>query len=134
MPTKITLLYAVIIGIWLVILSFRVIILRGSPVAKLFGVSPVEHPEKILQRAIRGHANLTEYAPLFLILMLIAELNHASSVLLYLVGAIFTVGRLMHGILFCFMRQTNGVMRIGGMVLTLTAIIIALGITIFLLI
>ena len=55
--------------------------------------------QETLNRAVRGHGNLIEYAPLFLILMLVAELNHLPSAYLHFAGAAFLVGRLMHGIL-----------------------------------
>ena len=52
--------------------SFR---LRGSPVTKwLHGADRRVEPET-LERAIRGHGNLIEYAPMFLLLMLCLELR-----------------------------------------------------------
>ena len=77
---------------------------------------------------------MIEYAPLFLILMLALELSDASKTLLYACGTIFTLGRLMHGIAFSFMKK-NGFLRIGGMSLTfvgfLGLIVPALGIIFF---
>ncbi len=119
MQLEITALFASILGIFLMILSFRVISLRGSPVAKLINKKNRVVSEETLQRAIRGHGNLTEYVPLFLILMLIAEFNQTAQQELIAAGIIFTVGRLMHGIVFAFL-QPNMFMRVGGMVLTFT--------------
>ncbi len=107
----------------MIILAFRVIDLRQSPVTKFFHSSDRKIDENTLARAIRGHGNLIEYAPLFLILMLIAELNQASSVLLHISGTIFTLGRFMHGIVFSFMNP-NMFMRVGGMSLTFTGFFI----------
>ena len=45
------------------------------------------------------------------------ELSDVSAILLYIAGIIFTLGRLMHGIAFSFMRK-NVFLRIGGMSLT----------------
>tara|TARA_Y100000768_G_scaffold75201_1_gene53068 strand:- start:64 stop:462 length:399 start_codon:yes stop_codon:yes gene_type:complete len=123
MKIEITLLYSIILIIFMIILAFRVIDLRQSPVTKFFHSSDRKIDENTLARAIRGHGNLIEYAPLFLILMLIAELNQASSVLLHISGTIFTLGRFMHGTVFSFMNP-NMFMRVGGMFLTFTGFFI----------
>jgi hypothetical protein len=107
----------------MIILAVRVLDLRGSPVTKFFHKPNREIDPNDLERAIRGHGNLTEYAPLFLILMLALELSDASATLLYVSGIIFTLGRLMHGIAFSFMKK-NVFLRIGGMALTFTGFFI----------
>ena len=114
---KVTLLFTVILSVFMIILAVRVLDLRGSPVTKSFHKPDRQIDSKDLERAIRGHGNLTEYAPLFLILMLVLELSDASKTLLYACGTIFTLGRLMHGTAFSFMKK-NGYLRIGGMSLT----------------
>ena len=101
----------------MIILAVRVLDLRGSPVTKSFHKPNRKIDSNDLERAIRGHGNLTEYAPLFLILMLALELSDASKTLLCICGIIFTLGRLMHGVAFSFMKK-NGYLRIGGMSLT----------------
>tara|TARA_B100000963_G_C22379923_1_gene559662 strand:+ start:320 stop:529 length:210 start_codon:yes stop_codon:yes gene_type:complete len=56
-----------------------------------------------------------------LVLTLIAEQSGASATLLHICGAMFFVGRLAHS--FCFRFLTHSMpLRIGGMVLTLTAL------------
>ena len=119
---EVTLLFAAILSAFMIVLSVRVLDLRGSPVTKSFHrpgrvIDPLE-----LERAIRGHGNLIEYAPLFLILMLLLELTGASETFLYICGTVFTVGRFMHGIAFSFMKK-NGLLRIGGMTLTFLGLI-----------
>ena len=114
---EITLTFTTILAIFMIILAVRVLDLRGSPVTKSFHKPNREIDPNDLERAIRGHGNLIEYAPLFLILMLTLELSDASVTLLYIAGIIFTLGRLMHGIAFSFMRKTV-FLRIGGMSLT----------------
>ncbi len=114
---EITLTFAAILSLFMIVLSFRVLDLRGSPVTKSFHKPNREIDPNDLERAIRGHGNLIEYAPLFLILMLALELSDASETLLYMSGIIFTLGRLMHGIAFSFMKK-NVFLRIGGMSLT----------------
>ena len=122
MNIEVTLFYTTIISIFLLVLSIRVIDLRGSPVTKFMHTAERKIEEQTLERAIRGHGNLIEYAPLFLILMFILELSGASTQLLYLSGLIFTLGRFMHGIVYAFM-EPNLFMRIGGMSLTFVGMI-----------
>ena len=114
---EVTLTFAAVLSLFLIVLSFRVLDLRGSPVTKFFHKPNREIDPNDLERAIRGHGNLIEYAPLFLILMLALELSDASVTSLYMSGIIFTLGRFMHGIAFSFMKK-NVFLRIGGMALT----------------
>ena len=114
---EITLNFTTILSIFMIILAVRVLDLRGSPVTKSFHKPNREIDPNDLERAIRGHGNLIEYAPFFLILMLALELSDASVTLLYISGIIFTLGRLMHGIAFSFTKK-NIFLRIGGMSLT----------------
>ena len=114
---EVTLTFASVLSLFLIVLSFRVLDLRGSPVTKFFHKPNREIDPNDLERAIRGHGNLIEYAPLFLILMLALELSDTSVTLLYISGIIFSLGRFMHGIAFSFMKK-NVFLRIGGMVLT----------------
>ena len=123
MNLDITLSYSIILITFMLILAFRIIDLRGSPVTKFLHSEDRVVDEDTLYRAVRGHGNLIEYAPLFLILMLIAELNGLSSAYLHSSGIIFTIGRLMHGIVFSFMKP-NMILRVGGMILTFTGFII----------
>ena len=114
---EVTLLFTVILSVFMIILAVRVLDLRGSPVTKPFHKPYRQIDPKDLERAIRGHGNLIEYAPLFLMLMLALELSDASKTLLYACGIIFSLGRVMHGTAFSFMKK-NGYLRIGGMSLT----------------
>ena len=123
MNLDITLSYSIILITFMLILAFRVIDLRGSPVTKFLHSQDRVVDEDTLYRAVRGHGNLIEYAPLFLILMLIAELNGLASTYLHSSGIIFTLGRLMHGIVFSFMKP-NMILRVGGMILTYTGFIV----------
>lgn len=49
-----------------------------------------------LERAIRTHGNLTEYAPVALILLALLELNGLSAWKLFALGGLFTGARLSH--------------------------------------
>ena len=66
-----TLTFSIIFSVFMLILSVRVLDLRGSPVTKAFHDPERKIDHQVLERAIRGHGNLIEYAPLFLILMLL---------------------------------------------------------------
>ena len=102
---EVTLLFTSVLSVFMIVLAVRVLDLRGSPVTKSFHKPDRQIDPKDLERAIRGHGNLIEYAPLFLILMLALELSDASKTLLYAWGIICTLGRLMHGIAFSFMKK-----------------------------
>ena len=116
----ITGIYAALLGLLLAVLSLRVIGLRGNPVFKFMAFRNLG--DDTLQRAIRGHGNLAEFAPLMLIMLLIAEMNGASPTVLHSYGSVFFIGRLAHGICFGFMQRSM-LLRVGGIALTLTALI-----------
>ena len=112
--------YASLLGIWLIVLSLRVIALRGNPAFKWFAFGNLG--EISLQRAIRGHGNLTEYAPIFLILLYFVEASIIDVNSVHWYGSVFLLGRLMHGICFGFLEK-NLFLRVGGTVLTLFPIL-----------
>lgn len=51
-----------------------------------------------IEKQVRAHANLAEYAPVFLVLLLVAELGAAPSWLLHAAGATFVVARVLHAV------------------------------------
>ena len=112
----ITALYCSLLAIWLFILSIRVIGLRGNPAFAF--IAQGSGDEDLLQRAIRAHGNLTEYAPMMLIVLYLLETSGAESNALHLLGGSFLIGRLMHGIGMGFMRSSM-LLRVGGTALTL---------------
>ncbi len=87
----ITALYAGVTAILLVVLGLRVSIWRRR---SGIGIGDGGHRE--LTRAIRVHANLSEWAWPALLLLLVAELNRAPELLLHAAGLAFVVGRLLH--------------------------------------
>ena len=99
-------------------LSFRIGYLRGSPVMKLIFTMGEDIPDKKLQRNVRAHGNFSEYAPIFLILLLIIEtLGQSSFHYVLTVCLIFSYGRLAHAICFAF-YDSNPFLRISGMLST----------------
>ena len=113
-------LYAALLGIWLIVLSLRVIALRGSPAFNWFSFR--NQGDISLKRAIRGHGNLTEYASIFLILLYFAEKSGFDVTAVHWYGSVFVLGRLMHGVCFGFLEK-NMFLRVGGTVLTLFPIL-----------
>ena len=118
----ITIITASLLALWLVTLSLRVIKQRRA----LGRNTPDAAQEQALKRAIRGQGNLTEYAPIFLLLLSLAEYHAQAQWFLALVAVLFLAGRLAHGVAFSFMRS-NMLLRVGGMVLTLTSLILLAG-------
>ena len=118
MSVPITAVLASLLAALFLALSMRVVKLRRANKISL-GHGGI--PE--LERAIRGQANFCEYAPFFMVLTLIAELQGVHAVLLGVVALAFLVGRVMHG--YCF-AYTDGrmVLRVRGMQLTATAIVV----------
>ena len=120
----ITIITTSLLALWLVTLSLRVIRLRRALGRNRN--TPDAAQEQALKRAIRGQGNLTEYAPIFLLLLFLAEYHAQAQWFLALVAVLFLAGRLAHGIAFSFMKS-NMLLRVGGMVLTLTSLILLAG-------
>ena len=87
----ITGLYASLLTMLLLVLSFNIIKLRLK-----FKVGLGDGEQKPLVKAIRIHGNFIEYMPLALILLGIYELNGGSTTWLHLMGITLVVGRLLH--------------------------------------
>ncbi len=111
----ITTLLAITLLAWLLVLSWRVIGIRRSG-----GASLGDGGDKALQRRIRAQANLTEYAPMFVILIAVLELQRGNAVVLALLSVAFLLGRLAHGYALSF-TDGNMIGRVAGMGLTLGA-------------
>lgn len=117
MPTlAVTPVYAGLLAFLYLFLTFSVIRQRRRQ-----SVSLGDGGDAGFLRKIRAHGNFAEYVPLALILMALAELAGAGAVTLHAVGALLLVGRLVHGWCFLFTAR-NLAARVAGMVMTLTAI------------
>ncbi len=93
MQLPITALYAGILAIFALFLSFRAGARRGkSGVSILYG-DPINWE---LAERVRAHQNFLEYVPILLILMGVSELNGASSTMLHSVGALLVIARVAH--------------------------------------
>ena len=112
----VTAFYASLLAILLLILSISVIGLRGNPAFAF--IAQGKGDEELLQRAIRAHANFTEYAPMMLILLYFLEASGTSDTKLQVLGGAFLLGRVAHGPCMGFMRSSVP-LRVGGTAFTL---------------
>ena len=93
LPVPITALYAGVLALLLVVLALRVVRLRWK-----FRVGLGDGGEKAMIRAIRIHGNATEHVPIALLLLLVAELNHAGPTFLHACGAVLVAARVLHAL------------------------------------
>lgn len=102
-------------GILILLLTIKVVQLsrRG-------GVVLGDNNDRIMEKAIRGHANAVEQLPIALILMGLAELQGGNTVLLTVCAIILITGRVLHGAYFAF-HGLHWRFRVFGMMLTLIA-------------
>ena len=114
MPVAITLFYASLLAIVLLVMSWRVVALRRG-----LRVGLGSGGQKSLELAIRAHANFTEYVPLALIIMLLLEGGTAvPGWLLHVLGTMLVVGRLMHGLFGLNRGEGKSIGRFWGTFLT----------------
>ena len=111
-------LYAAIAAVFLVYLSVRVINQRRR---KRISVGPAGDAE--MERAMRVQANFTEYAPIGLLLLLIAELNGLAGLAAHALGATLIAARFIHFLGFRS-AEAPGMFRVLGMSLTFTVIVL----------
>ena len=116
----VTQLYASLATGFFLLLTVRIFGIRGNPLFEF--ISYGNENEEVIHRAVRGHSNFTEYAPLFFILLYLAEEAGTHNHILHSLAIMFMIGRLMHGILFSFMLRKSIALRGGGMFLTLLAL------------
>jgi uncharacterized protein len=109
----ITSLYASLIALLLLILSARVILFRRNANINL------GHGDNVtMERCIRAQANLTEYAPIALILLALLEASDWPIALLHGLGILLVFGRTLHGWALSF-TSSNSFARVSGMAMTL---------------
>jgi uncharacterized membrane protein YecN with MAPEG domain len=91
MLVSITSLYAAILAIILVVLSFHVIRNRQKNEVDLG-----DGGNDTMMRAIRAQGNFVEYIPIALFLMFLLEINKESTTIFHVMGITLVVGRLLH--------------------------------------
>jgi uncharacterized membrane protein YecN with MAPEG domain len=111
-------LYAGLIGVLLLVLAALVSRLRRAR-----RVSLGDGGDRDLARAIRVHGNAVEWAVPGVLLLLVAELNRGSPLLLHLCGIALVVGRVLHAV---GLMRTAGVSfgRFAGSAASWTAVLV----------
>lgn len=119
MSTPITAFYAGLLGITFLYLSILVIKQRRG-----LKVSLGDGGDPHFQGFIRAHGNFSEYTPLIVILMLVAELNQANAIALHVVGVSILLGRLLHAY---GLRHHVGAswQRVYGMLMTFGSLLVS---------
>ena len=121
----ITPFYAGLLGLLLIALAYNVSRYR---VGHKIGFGDGGHPG--LQRAIRAHANLTENAPMGIILLAAVEAQGYAPPVVHTLGVMLVAGRMMHA--FGLARSTGtSIGRAGGILLTWLMILVASVLAIF---
>jgi uncharacterized protein len=113
----VTPLYAGLLALWFLVLSWRVIQRRGK------GTYLGDGGDQALLRVIRGHANFAEYVPLALLMMGFLEVSRYSIYVLHVLGIVLLVARLLHGYALSFTEHFS-FGRLWGS--TLTFIVLAI--------
>lgn len=110
---------AAILAILLVLLTALTIIARNR-----FKVLLSDNGEHALLKFIRAHGNLAEFAPIFLILLGLVEVNHfLPSFWLWLTAIVFVAGRFSHALSLLFIEPKTLMFRQLGMALTFIPIV-----------
>jgi len=118
-------LYAGLLGILYIVLSYRISSLRRKHKVGL-GDGGIND----LQQAIRAHANYMEYVPLCLILLVVLAANGADIMIIHISASILVFARVLH---FVGLTQRSGTSfgRLWGTVLTWLLILFLSGLNIY---
>jgi uncharacterized membrane protein YecN with MAPEG domain len=106
-------LYVGLNALILLVLAYNVGSRRGAQNA----LDPGATGDAVLTRAIRAHANFAEYAPVALIILVALALTDTGALPIHIIGAAFTIGRVLHA--FGMMRKTHpNAVRFAGNLIT----------------
>lgn len=92
----VTPMYAGLLALLYLVLSYRVTQGRGH------GVSLGDGGDPVLLRRIRGHGNFAEYVPLILLMIGLLELGHFPAYVLHVLGLTLLIARILHGYALSF--------------------------------
>ena len=119
MSVHIVAIYAGLLGLLFMYLSYQTVIYRRKEVVDI-GMGE----GKQLARAARAHANFTEYVPLALILILFLEQTTFPGWAVHALGALLLIGRILHA--WGFVRHVGvSFGRVTGTLLTWAVTIVA---------
>jgi uncharacterized membrane protein YecN with MAPEG domain len=115
----ITFLYAAVLALLFVALSFRTLRMR-----RRLRIAVGDRGNDAMLRAMRVHANFAEYVPLCLLLFYFAEEAGARPVLVHAYGISLVAGRVLHAWGVSHLSE-NYRFRVAGMTLTFLPLIAA---------
>ncbi len=118
MTLTITALYASLLALLFLSLSFNVIRLRFK-----LKVGLGDGGERLLTKAVRVHGNFSEYMPLALILLASYELSGADALWLHILGSVLLLGRLLHAVGLSKSMGTS-IPRVSGMITTFIVLLV----------
>ncbi len=95
MTLPVTALYAGILAIFSLVLSFQAGTMRGKTGISILYGEPVNYE---LAQRVRRHQNFLEYVPIILILMGLIEINGGSATYLHVAGVLLIVARVAHAV------------------------------------
>ena len=110
-PISIALFYVALNALLMFGLALNVGLRRGAQNQ----LQPGDMGDALLTRAVRAHANFAEYAPLVLLLLLGMAMLGAPSIWLHILGAAFTVGRVLHVFGMMLDKHPNPIRFIGNL-------------------
>ncbi|TLX48545.1 glutathione metabolism protein [Pseudoalteromonas phenolica] len=116
----ITPIYVALLALLFLFLSFKTIKVRKK---LQIGVGTGDNPE--LLRAMRVHANFSEYVPISLILILSVELLKGHFILVHGLGAALLIGRVLHAYGVSQTKE-NLKFRVSGMLLTFSTMLVSI--------
>lgn len=119
----ITGLFAGILGLFYMWLSMRVMRAR-----RIYNVPLGDGGHEVLALRIRAHSNFVEYVPFTLFLMLMNEVQGMPAALLYGIGVVLIVARILHAV---GLLRPVPILREVGMVMTFGVIGVASALLIF---
>lgn len=126
MTVSITPIYAALLAVLLIALSFRVIFVRRG---ERISLGDADNPA--LRARIRVQANFVEYTPLALILILLIELQGGDALVVHALGLMLLIGRIAHAVGVSKHPQVMP-LRFWGMILTFASLAFGAVITLFL--
>jgi len=121
----VTAIYAGLLALLYLVLSYRVVQLRGPG-----GPSLGDGGDPAMVRRIRAHGNFAEYVPFILLMIGILELGRANFYLLHGLGLTLLVARLLHGYALSF-TESFKFGRFWGTALTFALLFVCGGLCIY---
>lgn len=115
----VTPIYAALLAIIFIFLTFRVIKLRRGK-----GIGIGHEGDELLLRAITTHTHFIEFVPLSLLLLFFLEYLTQATILVHILGVILIISRILHAYGVSQIKE-NYRFRVFGMILNIGVILSA---------